>query len=211
MLTIAVGLHAEKKSMLDTIPGLPEFAGAAKDPIFKTAFTARDARYLTRTEQDIIHIINIMRLDPPAFASKIVKSYPERSGNPALRKSSYYTSLIRDLQAAKPLPILLPDEALFNFAQCHATNAGRTGYVGHNRSAPCEESSIYGGECCQYGVEDPLGVVMELLIDQNIPSLGHRKILMSGFTRIGLAMRPHKAYGVNTVIDLGPRQTVQRQ
>jgi hypothetical protein len=211
MLTITVGLNATANQMSDTIPGLPEYAGAVNDPVLKSAFTARDVRYLTRTERDIIHILNIMRLDPPAFAAKVVQSYPERMGDPDMRKSSYYKSLLKDLQAAKPLPMLLPDEALFNFARCHATKSGLTGYVGHTRSAPCEESSIYGGECCQYGAEDALGVVMELLIDQNIPNLGHRKILMNSFTLIGVSMRPHKSYRVNTVIDLGPRQTVPRQ
>jgi hypothetical protein len=211
MLTIAVGFHTAANTMPDTIPGLPEYAAASNDPIYKSAFTAMDARFLTRIERDIIHILNLMRLDPPAFAAKVVQSYPEKMGDPDMRKSSYYKSLLKDLQAAKPLPMLIPDEALFSFARCHATKSGLTGYVGHTRSAPCEETSIYGGECCQYGAEDALSVVMELLIDQNIPNLGHRKILLTGFTHIGVAMRPHKSYRVNTVIDLGPRPTVLRQ
>lgn len=191
----------------DSIPGLPQYANASLDPQLQQAFTALNARYLTRTERDIIHVLNLMRLDPPGFAEKVVKSYPDQAGDPDMRRSSYYNSLLRDLAAASPLPVLKPDEALFNYARCHATRSGLTGYVGHTRSKPCEESPIYGGECCQYGMEDALGVVMELLIDQNIPDLGHRKILMTGFTHIGVAMRPHKTYRVNTVLDLsnGPR------
>lgn len=187
----------------DTIPGLPQYADASNDPVLQQAFTATQARYLTRTEREIIHVLNLMRLDPPGFAEKVVKSYPDQTGDPDMRKSSYYKSLLRDLAAASRLPPLKPDEALFNYARCHATRSGLTGYVGHKRSKPCEETPIYGGECCQYGMEDALGVVMELLIDQNIPDLGHRKILMTGFTHIGVAMRPHKTYRVNTVLDLG--------
>ena len=187
----------------DSIPGLPQYASASTDPQMQQAFTALNARYLTRTERDIIHVLNLMRLDPPGFAEKVVKSYPDQTGDPELRKSSYYKSLLKDLAVASPLPPLKPDEALFNYARCHATRSGLTGYVGHTRSKPCEETRIYGGECCQYGMEDALGVVMELLIDQNIPDLGHRKILMTGFTHIGVAMRPHKTYRVNTVLDLG--------
>ena len=191
----------------DSIPRLPQYANASRDPQLQQAFTALNARYLTRTERDIIHVLNLMRLEPPGFAEKVVKSYPDQAGDPDMRRSSYYKSLLRDLAAASPLPVLKPDEALFNYARCHATRSGLTGYVGHTRSKPCEETPIYGGECCQYGMEDALGVVMELLIDQNIPDLGHRKILMTGFTYIGVAMRPHKTYRVNTVLDLanGPR------
>ena len=187
----------------DTIPGLPQYAHAFQDPLLRQAFTATDARYLSRTERDIIHVLNLMRLDPPAFAEKVVKSYPDQTGDPDMRRSSYFKSLMKDLATAAPLPVLKPDEALFNYARCHATRSGLTGYVGHKRSKPCEESENYGGECCQYGMEDALGVVMELLIDQNIPDLGHRKILLTGFTHIGVAMRPHKTYRYNTVLDLG--------
>lgn len=196
---------------MDSVPGLPQYSSALESPIFRQAFTATEARYLTRTERDIIHVLNLMRLDPPGFAEKVVKPYPDMVGDPEMRKSSYYKSLLKDLAAATPLPPLIPDEALFNYARCHATRSGLTGYVGHVRSKPCEESTIYGGECCQYGMEDALGVVMELLIDQNIPDVGHRKILLTGFTQIGVAMRPHKTYRVNTVLDLGPRQTFQKQ
>jgi hypothetical protein len=202
MLMLLIGIKTVS-GKTDSIPGLPQYANASRDPQWQQAFTALNARYLTRTERDIIHVLNLMRLDPPGFAEKVVKSYPDQSGDPDMRKSSYYKSLLRDLAAASPLPPLEPDEALFNYARCHATRSGLTGYVGHTRSKPCEETPIYGGECCQYGMEDALGVVMELLIDQNIPDLGHRKILMTGFTHIGVAMRPHKTYRVNTVLDLG--------
>jgi len=206
MLMLLIGIKTVS-GKTDSIPGLPQYANASLDPQWQQAFTALNARYLTRTERDIIHVLNLMRLDPPGFAEKVVKSYPDQSGDPDMRKSTYYKSLLRDLAAASPLPPLKPDEALFNYARCHATRSGLTGYVGHKRSKPCEETPIYGGECCQYGMEDALGVVMELLIDQNIPDLGHRKILMTGFTHIGVAMRPHKTYRVNTVLDLanGPR------
>ena len=194
----------------DSIPGLPQFSTASQDPLLRQAFTAKDARYLTRTERDIIHVINLMRIDPAGFAEKVVKAYPDMVGEPDMRKSSYYKSLLKDLAIATPLRPLIPDEALFNAARCHATRSGLTGHVGHERSKPCDENQIFGGECCQYGMEDALGVVMELMIDQNVPDLGHRTILLTGFSHIGVAMRPHKTYRVNTVLDLGPRQSVIR-
>ncbi len=194
----------------DSIAGIPQYANAKLDPVLRNAFTAMDAKYLTKIERDIIHVINLMRLDPPGFAEKVVKSYPELLGNPEKRKSSYYQSLLKDLAAASPLPPLKPDEALFVAARCHAIQSGITGYVGHQRSKSCDGTLIYHAECCQYGWNDALHVVMSLLIDENIPNLGHRKILLTGFTHIGVGTRPHKSYGINTVLDFstGPKHIV---
>ena len=182
---------------------IPEKITTSQDTLLQKACTAMEAKYLSETEQDIIHIINIMRLDPPGFIEKVVKSYPELVNEPEMRNSTYYKSLLQDLAAARPMQPLIPDEPLFKSARCHAVQSGQTGYVGHGRSKPCNESMNFEGECCQYGVKNALGVVMELLIDEGIQSLGHRKILMGNYTHIGVAMRPHKTYSVNTVLDLG--------
>jgi len=36
-----------------------------------------------------------------------------------------------------------------------------------------------------------------------VPSLGHREILFTDFTKIGVSIQPHKKYGWNTVLDFG--------
>jgi len=57
-------------------------------------------------------------------------------------------------------------------------------------------------ENCDYGSTEPLEIVMSLLIDDGIASLGHRKnILHPGLNYVGIAIEKHKTYGVNCVMD----------
>ena len=62
------------------------------------------------------------------------------------------------------------------------------------------------GENCSYGYERAIDIVISLLIDKGIKNLGHRNnILSPDFNSIGVAIRPHKTYRVNCVMDFGSR------
>eukprot|EP01030_Chromulinospumella_sphaerica_P019949 gene19949-biopygen17680 len=37
----------------------------------------------------------------------------------------------------------------------------------------------YNGECCSYGVSGPVGVIVDLLVDEGVENLGHREILLT--------------------------------
>jgi uncharacterized protein YkwD len=110
----------------------------------------------------------------------------------------YEKSLYDELQRIKPRPILKPNRKLFESAQCHATESGERGFVGHERFK-CEE--FFMGECIHYGQSDALEIVTSLLIDQDVKSLGHRKICLGYFTEMGVSIQPHKSYGRNSVLD----------
>jgi hypothetical protein len=74
--------------------------------------------------------------------------------------------------------------------------------VGHERKT--QDSKLkkhYYGECCDYGHNDALEIVLSLLIDEGIPSLGHRDVCLSNYVKLGVAIQPHKRYGTNTVLD----------
>jgi uncharacterized protein YkwD len=103
----------------------------------------------------------------------------------------------------KPAPLLLPDSVLWVSASCHAKSSGLAGYVGHQRQTPdCQSKKHFLGECCDYGNSQPLDIVMSLLIDEGVESLGHRKILMENrYTKAAVAIMAHKKYRTNTVID----------
>jgi uncharacterized protein YkwD len=172
-------------------------------PEYLRCNTAAQAPYLSQAEKEVIYILNLVRVNPPLFARTVVARYPELGGSQYLKNSDYYKSLLDTLAKVKPLPLLLPEKTLFESARCHAAESGKTGYVGHDRTtAACEKLERYSGECCQYGYSRPLQIVMSLLIDEGVPSLGHRKILLSGFSRVGVSVQPHSGYGTNTVIDL---------
>jgi len=117
-----------------------------------------------------------------------------------LRNSSnqYESSLYSELQKIDPLPVLKPNRKLYESAKCHAIESGESGYLGHTRKK-C--TKYFMGECCQYGISNPLNIIISLLIDEGIPTLGHRKICLSPYTELGVSIQPHKSYCINTVMD----------
>lgn len=164
--------------------------------------TAAKARYMTAEEQQIIYILNIARQYPALFCEKVVKPWCEQN-NVDLNSEKYYGSLVQQLSTMQPLPVLLPDSACFVSAACHAETAGRNGYVGHDRlSARCRKVQLFNGECCSYGMHAPVDVVLQLLVDEDVESLGHREICLGSYKKIGVAKRDHSRYGTNSVLDL---------
>ena len=62
------------------------------------------------------------------------------------------------------------------------------------------------GENCSYGYNDSESIVMSLLIDEGVASLGHRKnILSKDFKRVGVAIGKHPTYKYCAVMDFGGR------
>jgi uncharacterized protein YkwD len=157
--------------------------------------TAVNANYLTPDEKEVIYILNLARANPELFSNTVIKKYPATH-------SAYYTSLFNDITKLKPLKLLYPDSLCYAGAFCHAVNAGAEGYVGHTRSnEDCNRKWYYNGECCDYGNNNPLDIIMSLLIDEGVASLGHRKICLSPYNKIGVSIQPHKLYRYNSVLD----------
>ena len=183
---------------------LSAFSDEWNKPEYAVSNTAANAAYLSDQEKKVIYILNLARMNPPLFAKTVVRAYPNYSGEQELVQSEYYRSLLLFLQKKTPMPLLQPDRSLFESARCHAETSGQTGYVGHERrTKACKDLQTFLGECCQYGYQDPLSIVMELLIDEGVPSLGHRIILFTPHTQIGVSIQPHNRYRWNTVINLG--------
>jgi uncharacterized protein YkwD len=65
----------------------------------------------------------------------------------------------------------------------------------------------YVGENCYYGMEDPVVIVIKLLIDEGVKDLGHRhNMLEPSFNSVGVSIKPHKQYGYNCVMDFGAKR-----
>lgn len=165
--------------------------------------TAVNVTYMSNAEKELIYILNLIRAYPALFTKTVLLKYPSVSGNDDLAKDSFYfISLVNTLNKQKTLDILYPDKNCFESAKCHAYSAGITGYVGHERKTnDCKTKKYFNGECCDYGHSDPLDIVLSLLIDEGIPSLGHRNVMLSSFNKIGVSIQPHKRYGTNAVFD----------
>jgi uncharacterized protein YkwD len=179
------------------------------DPeVVRNLFTSRGIPYLNEEEQKVILFMNMARSNGALFAETFVKTFVEEN---QVENSSYLRSLYQDLKSISGLPALIPEEDLTAVAQGHATRSGETGQVGHKdmdkRFAPLRGNPYDAwGENCSYGFEDAISIVITLLIDEGIKEMGHRRnILNQSYNSVGVAIRPHRSYRVNCVIDFGKK------
>ncbi|MCU0434993.1 MAG: CAP domain-containing protein [Bacteroidia bacterium] len=156
----------------------------------------------TTEEQRVIELCNIARTEPKRFAKEYAGPWIDSAG----KKTSYTNSLMRTLQSMKAVEALQFNEKLKETAAGHARKSGNAGTTGHSgKKQRFKQSGFsYWGENCSYGYNNALDIVMQLLIDQNIKSLGHRKnILDPKFTHIGVSIHKHKKYTWNCVQNFG--------
>jgi hypothetical protein len=182
---------------------LETFDLAWKDAKYAACNTARNVKYLSATEKEIIYVLNLVRLYPRQFNRTVVAKWPNHTDASYLSTNNYYTSLVTLLDKMQPVGILTADSLSWISAKCHAITSGQKGYVGHDRQTEtCGQQSKYWGECCHYGHNTALEIVMDLLIDKDVPSLGHRSICLSNsYKAVGVSIKPHSVYRFNTVLD----------
>ena len=185
-----------------TINPLAKFSEEWNALDYEKCNTAKDLKYLTTTERDVIWIINMVRLNPKLFINTVLLNPKSPVYKTIKQRNFYYNSLIDNLKTLVPDDSpLMPDTDLFLTAKCHAYESGKIGYVGHDRKSNICVKDFYG-ECCYYGLNDPFDIVISLLIDEKIRDLGHRKIMLSNrYGLIGVSLQPHISYGTNTVLD----------
>ena len=177
------------------------------------ANTAKNASYLTAEEKKTIMLVNLARMDGKKYLQtyfqEFTKNTPYNEMNSSVNK--YVVSLKTDLDNVINLPMLLPDEELYKAAKYHAKDSGKNGLVGHTSSNGNSMSKrlpnyVQGwnrlAENCSYGYDEAVNIVGQLLLDDNVPSLGLRKsILDNRLEFIGVAIAPHTKYRFNCVMD----------
>ncbi len=161
----------------------------------------------TKTDE-VLRLLNEVRTQPQLFLNNRLTPYLEQNG---LQENPFAKSLIEDLKNRKPVDSLKLSPALNIVAKLHAADMGTKNKVGHNSSDGTTfdkrlrlRAKAKGAiaENCDYGNAKPIDIVMSLLIDDGIESLGHRKnILEARLHFVGIAIEPHKKYGVNCVMD----------
>lgn len=186
-----------------SVSPLASYSNVWNDVKYSKCNTAVTAAYLSKGEKDVIYILNLIRAYPALFVKTVLKKYPEASGNGYLAEDSFYfISLVKTLEQMEPLNILTADKDCFESAKCHATSSGIAGYVGHVRQTKdCQAKTSFNGECCDYGHSDPLDIILSLLIDEGIPSLGHRMVCFTSYAKVAASIQPHTRYGRNAVLD----------
>jgi hypothetical protein len=157
--------------------------------------------------EEVLKIMNEVRTDPQGFLqARLIPFIKDHK----LEGNSYAESLVEELKIAKPTNPLQSSPVLAKLAQGHAKDMGEKGKVGHtstngmtfeNRVRKKIKTGMIA-ENCDYGNAEPLDIVMSLLIDDGVASLGHRKnILHTGLNYVGIAIEKHKTYRMNCVMD----------
>jgi len=154
----------------------------------------------------VVLFLNKARTNPKLFAQLYLTTRKGEGG--------YALECYNEMLAWKPLHPLAPSKALSLAARDHATDLGATGATGHVSSSGADAASRvrrhgtftgpYTGpwENCSYGPSDPLEIVLQLLIDDGVPSRGHRRNIMEkNVNFVGVSIRPHKTYRYNCVMD----------
>ena len=155
---------------------------------------------LSNIEKEAILYINLARLFPLKFAKIEVHPYfgPEKYGA-YLEDSPYKESLLSDLKTTKPMNALIYNEELRELAICFALEQGASGYMGHDRKK-C--GGFYNAECISYDMETGKDIAMQLLVDHEVPSLGHRQACLdSELTKVGIGFSTHKKVSFCAVLD----------
>lgn len=159
----------------------------------------------TSSEKKVLNYINQVRTNPQLFLKEVALPYIKENN---FSRNRYAKSLIRELEKLDSMQPLTFESSLQEMAVDFAQEAGKKGWVGHRKvSQRFEEFANHveiTAENLQYGFDNPLDIVMDLLIDIDVPNLGHRKnILDPKFSIIGVSIEKHKSYEFITVMAFG--------
>jgi hypothetical protein len=180
------------------------------EAIINQCNTANEVGYLTKEEKAVVFFINLVRVNPKLFAQTYLISYLDSA---PIKKSEYIESLMKELKNMQPMDVIEPQYDLYEVAKKHATEMGMHGKTGHislsgesyeTRAKNLSKRYQKAQENCQYGYSDALSIVIDLLIDEDIPDLSHRKSLLNKEVKyIGASIKKHKIYRYNCVIEMG--------
>lgn len=184
--------------------------------------TARDEVCLTDEEKDIVLVMNMVRTDPakfsevylipmrPLFEKKLLK-YPGEISIVTSEGVSALEECIKVLFDSKPVGILYPKKGLSKAAKEHAQDIGKHGMMSHkgtDKSSMSDRVERYGtwdisiAENIEAGNNDALRIVVNLLIDDDVKSRGHRRNIMNPeFNFVGVGMAIHTEYRYTSVMD----------
>ncbi|MEZ0241972.1 MAG: CAP domain-containing protein [Sphingomonas sp.] len=190
-----------------------------------TAMTAAPNDLTSRRslEADVLARINYARQHPREYARELraYRAYIRRDGILFLPgdPNGVYTregvaavdEAIDFLENQAPLPALTEGQILALAARDHADEQGSMGSEGHvsrDGSGPGQRVARRGGdryvaESISYGFADAGAVVRQLIIDDGVPSRGHRNLLFgSDFRYAGVGCAEHRRLRHLCVVDL---------
>jgi uncharacterized protein YkwD len=166
--------------------------------------------------------INKMRRDPKGYARMLKTEYRSRYDGNLLRLpdrdpirtregAKALEEAIAVLERTRPVRALAWSPGLAKAAALHAADIGPRGSLDHrgnDGSWPHQRMGRYGlltglgGENLDFGFADARGVVVHLVVDDNVADRGHRKNLLNDeYRQIGVACGRHSIYEAVCVMD----------
>lgn len=177
--------------------------------------------YLSPLEQQVISEMNKVRKNPKAYIP-ILETYKKRFQGKRVRLSqnSYLITqegvkavdeAIAFLKSTRPVGAVTISKGMSLAAKAHVKDQGPKGATGHNGSDgsnPFNRINRYGqwqitaAENISYGPNTAQDIIMQLIIDDGVPSRGHRtNIFNSTFQVSGVAYGTHQIYKHMCVIN----------
>jgi uncharacterized protein YkwD len=183
--------------------------------------TAKNVPYLSDLEKQIVLEMNKVRSDPSQYARAFLApqrkyysgqklTYPGEIPIRIQEGTRAFDECYQVLLKTRPMEILTPRAGLVKAARDHVLDQSKTGQTGHggrDNSDVSQRANRYGrwngkiGEIIHYGHATAGRIVSSLLIDDGVPSRGHRKIILDPlFRHVGVAFGPHPKFRTLCVI-----------
>jgi uncharacterized protein YkwD len=170
--------------------------------------------FLSDLEKEVIHELNLARTQPRQYAEYVKDmlqyfdgkyyKYPGEITLVTQEGKSAVKECYEFLMSVDPVGPLRGSKGLSLAASDHVDDqgpSGETGHTGSDGSSPFDRIERYGswlstaGENIDYGNNDARRIVLSLLIDDGVPSRGHRtNIFNPDFKAVGIATGRHKTY-----------------
>jgi len=205
------------------------FAQAFVLVMFNSAFAGNAAEaYLSPAEREVLNELNLARTDPKQYAEFLSEMRPHFNGNHLERPGEVILvtqegvaavdEAISFLRSTEALSALRSSRGLSLAARSHVKDQqnGAMGHTGSDSSQPWDRMNRYGtwqdkvAENIAYGGYSARGVIIQLIVDDGVPSRGHRVNMFNPEYRfVGVGCGAHARLGDMCVMDFAARYSEQ--